>query len=437
MSALKASLVSWLRRSERFTKIDMLYLASGSFWSGVGIVASGLIALCTAVAFANLISKETYGTYQYVLSTVGLLSILGLPGLKTAISYATSRGNDGSFFDAIRAKIRWSLLSALAALAIAAYYTLQGNMVLGAAFFIVAVFLPWWDVYGSYVPYLQGKKRFATLTLYETAAQMVNAAAIVLVMWLTDGLLPLLAVFFMSWTVARLVAFHRALRVAPPNTNREPSMLSYGKHLSLMSVAGTLSSNLDKILLWQFLGPIGVAVYTFALAVPQRGIGALASINRLYFPKAAVRSLQEIRVPLLQRVSLLGVITLGIAGMYVLAAPLLFSLVFPQYLEAIPYTQAAALLLALQPFSLFATALSAHARKRELYYYNVLPPLVQVALLVGLVPLYGLWGAILAVLITEVFQSILISVLFLHATLSTQSLKSSTTSSPEATSTHE
>jgi len=64
-------------------------------------------------------------------------------------------------------------------LGISIYYLLQGNTLLAGAFLIVACFLPWWDVYGNYVPYLQGKKEFGILTRYETGAVILNAVAIV------------------------------------------------------------------------------------------------------------------------------------------------------------------------------------------------------------------------------------------------------------------
>ena len=418
MNSLRFRFAKLLRRSERYTKVDMVYLASGTFWSAFGTVASGLVALGTAVAFANLLPKETYGTYQYVISVLGLLGILGLPGIKTAISYASSRGNDGSFFDAVHARIRWSFLSSLGALAIAAYYVLQDNLTLGGAFFILAAFLPWWDVYGSYVPYLQGKRRFGAMTVFELGAQVANAAALLLVMVFTDNLLVLLGAYFLSWTVARYCLYRRALALVPPNDAREPGLLSYGKHLSLMSVISTAASNADKLLLWHFLGPVQVAVYTFALTVPGRAVGAFASINRLYFPKVAAQTLSVIRGAIFHRLLMLGTVTLASAVGYVLIAPYFFHLFFPEYMDAVPYTQLASLLIALQPFSLLATALSAHARKKELYIYNVLPPLVQIALLVLLIPHFHILGALIAVISAQVLEAALLVALFLKASRS-------------------
>lgn len=415
MGPIKNSFNMVILALSRRLKIDAHYVASGGFWMACGVVASGLIGLATATAFANLLPKEVYGSYQYVLATVGILGILGLPGLKTAISRAAARHMDGTFLDAVRARIRWSFLCAFAAAGVSAYYYLQGNAVLGSAFAVSACLLPWWEAYGSYVPYLQGKKRFDLMITYETLAQLTSAATLIAVMFLTDDLFILCGAFFASWIVARLFLFRRTLAQIPPNNERDPSLLGYGKHLSLMSGVGTIASNADKLLLWQFLGPVGLAVYTFALVVPQRGVSALASINRLYFPKAAVRDLQSIRVVLLRRVLILVGVALMVAVAYFFIAPFLFQILFPQYLEAVAYSQAAALLVALQPFSLFATTLSAHAKKRELYLYNIVPPFLQLLLLGALVPFYGLAGAIAALLVSRTVESVLVVILFFAA----------------------
>lgn len=415
MNHIRTQFYSLANRVGRIFKIDAVYFSSGVFWSGVGTVGSLALAFCTTVAFANFLSKEDYGTYQYVLATVSLLAILALPGLKTAISYASARGKDGTFFRAVRAKIRWGFVSASVAFIIAVYYFIQGNQLLGNLFLLSAFFIPWWEVYGSYVPYLQGKKRFKELTIYEFVVQLINAIAIISVLFFTDTLVLLLGAFFLSYTAARYIVFKRTLSKIPPNDEQEPGLMKYGTHLSLMSIFGTIASTVDKILLWQFLGPVAIAVYTFALAIPSRGVGVLATVNRLYFPKATERSMGEIQETLWKRVGILSIISFALAILYAVVAPYIFNIFFPQYTEAIIYTQIAAFLIAFQPFSLFSTALSAHARTKELYFIQCLPPLIQIVLFVLLIPSLHILGALLALLGAQIVEAILSLILLKRA----------------------
>lgn len=411
----KQRLYTLLRWSEKYTKTDMVYLSSGTAWSIFGTVVSSIIGLATSVAFANLLPKENYGTYQYVLSTVGLVGIFGLSGIKTAISYASAHGNDSSIFDIIRAKIRWSFISSSISLCVAVYYLAQGNTLLAAAFLIVACFLPWWDVYGNYVAYLQGKKQFGMMMTYEAATTVINALAIIGVVFVTKNILVLLAMYFASWTFARLYFYKRTLAKAPPRPERDASALLYGKHLSLMNIISTIAANIDKILIWNFLGAAEVAIYTFSLAVPLRASSAFAGFNRLYFPKVAEQNFETVRGTLFRKIFFMSILTVSASLAYILIAPYLFKIFFPAYIESVSYTYIAALLIATQPFSLISTALSAHAKKQELYLYSILPPLFQIGLLIALIPRFHIYGAVSALVLTQVLESVLLIVLLLRA----------------------
>ena len=75
----------------------MMYLAQGGFWIALGHIVNGLLAFSLIVAFANLLSKETYGIYRYILSIAGVLNIFVLSGMGTAISRSVASGNEGAF----------------------------------------------------------------------------------------------------------------------------------------------------------------------------------------------------------------------------------------------------------------------------------------------------------------------------------------------------
>ena len=62
----KNSVYTFLRKTEKYTKTDMVYLASGGFWLSIKTALSILIALSLSIAFANLLPKETFGEYKYI-----------------------------------------------------------------------------------------------------------------------------------------------------------------------------------------------------------------------------------------------------------------------------------------------------------------------------------------------------------------------------------
>ena len=81
-----------LRRSQKYTGTDNVYLAKSGFWLTLGQFFSLVVTFLSAVAFANLLDPTTYGNYKYVLSLLGILAVFCLDGMRTAVTQAVARG---------------------------------------------------------------------------------------------------------------------------------------------------------------------------------------------------------------------------------------------------------------------------------------------------------------------------------------------------------
>jgi O-antigen/teichoic acid export membrane protein len=189
-----------LRWSEKYFKTDMVYLARGGFWLTLGQTISSLSSFLLVVAFANLLPKETYGTYKYVLSIAGILAISTLSGMSTAIIQAVARGYEGSLVPALKTKIRWGLLGGLAGLILAGYYFYQGNITLTVSFLISAVFLPFMDSFGIYDAFLQGRKLFDISAKYGIISQIIAVIILITTLFFTKNLFFILFVYFLDFT---------------------------------------------------------------------------------------------------------------------------------------------------------------------------------------------------------------------------------------------
>ena len=62
---LKQRIYKGLKWSQKYTQTDMVYLAKGGFWLGMGQIITGLASFLLTLAFANLVPKETFGTYKH------------------------------------------------------------------------------------------------------------------------------------------------------------------------------------------------------------------------------------------------------------------------------------------------------------------------------------------------------------------------------------
>ena len=160
-----------MRWSQKYLKTDMTYLASGGFWLILSQVISSLSALALAVAFANLVSPETYGTYKYLLSLAGLMSLFSLPGINTALLRATAQGQESTIHAVTRSRILYACLGSMVALIGSIYYFANANTLLAVALLIIATTLPLFDTFTSYLFYFVGKRRFDLRTKYYALTQ--------------------------------------------------------------------------------------------------------------------------------------------------------------------------------------------------------------------------------------------------------------------------
>ena len=163
---------------ERFG-VDMVYMARGSFWTTIGFIITSLASLAVIWAFGNLISKETYGTYRYVLSLAGALGFLTFSGINTAITQAVARGSDSVLPYGVKVQVKWNQVYLLAAAILASYYWFQGNTTIATGLIIIGVLFPVTTAMNSYGSYLVGKKDFKTATRYNTYAELICLLTIV------------------------------------------------------------------------------------------------------------------------------------------------------------------------------------------------------------------------------------------------------------------
>ncbi|MDD5626957.1 MAG: oligosaccharide flippase family protein [Patescibacteria group bacterium] len=401
----KQRIYNFLRWSEKYTRTDMVYLARGGFWLTAEQVITSLAGILLAVAFANLLPKETYGVYRYVLSLVGILSVFSLSGMNTAIVRAVARGYEGVLAPAFKTRLRWGAAGGILSLGLAGFYFLNNNLTLVFCFLVAAAFLPFMDSLTVYESFFEGKKLFKTRALYNISIRIVATLASVATLVLTQNLFFILLVYFCLYTFLRLICFWMTIRKSSFKPKQDLETISYGKHLSLMNAIGVVSSQLDKILLWHFLGPVSLASYALA-TTPCEHIGNLfKNLAPLSLPKFSEQSLGAIKAKLFKKTAKLFLAVIPLMGLYVILAPWIYKLFFPIYLEAVSYSQfyTVAILLMIPQVPLGAV-LAAHMRKKELYIIKFTSPLVRIVLVLILVPLYGIWGAIITAILIQVIN---------------------------------
>lgn len=402
----KYLLVSRLGRGlgllQRYLKTDILYLIRGGFWSSAAQVISVIAGFLTATAFANFISPETYGSYKYLMSIFGILSITTLGGMNTALIREVAQGRDGSAYAALREKIKWGLLGGLGAIILAWYYLYQGQQNLFWPLMAAGFFIPFMDAFNLFDSVLQGKKLFRLSAKYNSLIKIFATAIIIAVLFWNKKLTLIIIAYFASYTLLRLSALLLIKRKIKENNQVSRAAISYGRHLSFLNVLSTIAGQIDSIMLWHFLNAQSLAVYSFAQLPIRQATAFFKPLQQISIPKLAERDKEELKKSLLKKIGKSMLLLAVPAILLALALPLIYQLLFPQYLASVFYAQIFTLTIILLPERMLSMAMIAHASKKYLYLTNILNPLLRVVLVLILIPLYGIPGAIAAIIAQQI-----------------------------------
>lgn len=393
---LRKAIIVSLRWSEGYTKTDMVYLASGGFWTGFSVIAMTATSLIVTIVYAHFLPKDVYGIYRYILSVVTILSIATLPGVNTAFIQSIARGQFESLSAALRLKFTWGIWASFGAMVIALYYALQGNQAYALMFMISAVALPIVESLTVYDSILQGKHDFRTSAIYGFVVSFITSASLIFAALVKPSAPMLVAVYFASQFIARLIVFRwtrSRYKDILPIISKE--MTTYGKHLTVMKILAVISDQLDKILVYHYLGPVQLAIYSFATIPVDKLKGLFRSIALVLLPHYSRTDRKHVA---LGRSTLMFTMALTVATLaYIVAAPHLFALLFPAYEESLPYTwlYAPSLILASWVPNIFLTAYSAI---REKYILSAALSTIKIVLLLVGGYFYGIVGIICAML---------------------------------------
>ncbi|OGD67956.1 hypothetical protein A2996_02115 [Candidatus Campbellbacteria bacterium RIFCSPLOWO2_01_FULL_34_15] len=401
----------FLRWSEKWTKTDMIYLTKGGFWLTLGQIFSSLSAFLLAIAFANLVPKEIYGNYKYILSVIAMLSAFSLTGIATSIIKDTAQGFEGSLKEGFKENLKWGVIMMLLSSVVALYYGINQNLTLAISILIAGASYPLIQSASFYGSFLGGKREFQRMLPLNIIRGIFPTVVIFITIIFTDNVILIITNSTLAQIFITINLFIYTVKKWEPNNKISKENKNLGKHLSLMNLFGTLSANLDNILIFHFFGGVQLAIYTFAIAVPKQFIFIKKGLASLALPKVSERNIEELKRTMPDKTKKFLFLLIPLVILYILATPIIYKIFFPQYLDSIIYSQVYSLFILTFPVSLFGQALIAHANKKDLYLLNIIPSVIRIILLIILLPILGIWGAVTSFLITK-FTSLFLSIYF-------------------------
>ncbi len=407
---LKERLHAWLYRSETALKVDVRYIVRGGFWTALRFAAGFGASIASMVAFGNLLPKENYGTYSYLLSLASSLGFLTLSGIGPGVIRAVAKGQENILYYAVNLQLRYNLLATGTIVAAAGYYYVKGNSLFAISLAILAIAIPFEAAYHIYEHILIGRKRFDTLAILTSLSSIGSAAATVLALLFTDSVLVLVTMYAIMSLGPSFLAFALVTRHLPktkPNTEDANDLRHTAFHITGAGIIGTLAQYVDKIVLFQVAGPVALATYGFAVAGPEKLKGLVKDWVNIAMPRLTHRKISEIRSVFYKRMALSIVAGAAIASIYMLLVPILFRLLLPKYLDSIMYSQVYALGLILIPALVYiGNIFYSQNMLRAIYITSTGNQILRITLLIIGGALWQTWGLVAGFLLSQVLSTI-------------------------------
>ena len=414
MEKAKQILINLLKKSERYTKTDMVYLFKSNFWLNLNKVFSIANGFILSIAFANLISKEDYGVYTFVLAIIGLFSMAPTTALGNGIAKESANGNHAIIFEGLRKIMPWSILSGSILFIVGIYYGINQNLTLFACLSLAGLALPILISSSVAKSFLSSVGDFRALASFNGLRTPFMTIALVLTLLLSRSVLVVIVVYIIGNLILGILLYRSVIKKYNLKNSGQYSgnfAGKYGFHTGLISLFSYFSNEIDAFLLWKLLGAGPLALYTYAIAPVREIRGLIENQSAIALPKFAQRDFELIKTNLGHKIKHLYFITVPIAILYVLLAPFIFSVFFPQYLESVIYTQIVTISLLSAPRHLMSAAISAHQKIKESYIMTIGPNIAKILAMIILIPIYGILGAIFALIITEIIEYIILGIL--------------------------
>lgn len=406
MSAHNNPSFSWFKRAEGILRLDVIYLLKGGLWNTLSFGIGTLGSLATMIAFGNLLPREAYGTYSYLISLGSSLAFLTLSGANIAVIRAVARGAENVVPEAVRMQLRFNLLATATIGSVGLYYFVKENHIFGAALIVLAFLNPVSEAYNTYKYILIGKKRFDLLSHLSALSTAFGIIGTLTALFLTDNILILVSVYALISLLPNYFSYRKSLsllNISEPRHEDLAEMRRTSFHITGAGIMGTLALYVDKIALFQVAGPASLAVYSFALAGPERLKNLLKSWLTVALPRLAETSLSEIRKVFYKRITLILMAGAIVALAYIIGAPYLFHIFLPKYLDSIKYSRWLALVMIVSPASAYIGSVFASQNMlRATYIQSLGNHIMRIALFLLCGWVWQIWGLVIAAVVNAV-----------------------------------
>ncbi len=394
----------------RILKLDISYFAKGSFWAMIQQIVGVSCGLVVSYFLGHYLSKAVFGEYNLILSYLGMLTFLSLPGIDLGLTQSISQGYDASFPQSQKLKFVFSLLGLPILLGISYYYYQIHQFSLSQGLLIAAILFPLLNPFTNYPAFLTGKRKFSALSFLSIGASiffMIILSGTVIIFPKTPYLV---AAYMLAVIIPSFAGFWYSLNHMK-NVSTDHNLPKYGTFLTALSVISWISGNLGNIILANYVGIESLAIYSvanrFFTAVQKNFVVFYKPITA----KLSIQSSQEHVLTLRQHAWKFVLIGCALMAGLWLVTPFLITVFFGnKYFEAIWFGRLLSFGLIPLPLSwVINDMLIYQKRPKPQIIAATIPQVIKIFLMFIIIPKFQISGLIL-IIILERYADLIIPI---------------------------
>lgn len=396
MKKIKKNINNIIKWSEKYTGTDMLYIAKSGYWLNLNFIFTSILSFIFSIFLANFLSKETFGLYQFIISSFTIIGTFTLSGMNAVIIKNTALGFEGVLRKSITPQIKTNLIAFFISIFISIWYLKNNNLDLSVSFLIISVALPIISTFNSYNPFLIGKKLFKKYFIFNSILNLLYYGSMVLIIYIKSELIWLVLI---NYGVNSIVIYFLFKKTEKEVENKEykKDFIEIAKHQSISNILPSILLTLDSILIYKILGPSSLAIYSIISILPTKLIAFLRTIITAASPKLAKHTEETIKISILSKTIKILMLGLIFGVFYIIIAEPIFKIFFPGYIENIKLSYLFVLPATLSLAASFSTTSFILTQgTRSIYLYNFIYPIISILLLIIGGLYFGLMGIIYA-----------------------------------------
>jgi O-antigen/teichoic acid export membrane protein len=370
------------------------------FWSNLNQGVTTASALALSIIFTRFGTLGLYGQYLFVLAMFGLFSIISIPGVRTVIFRTTSQGYDRVYSKATTFSFLLSLLGIPLLIAAGVFVYFFKTKILGITLIVFALFFPFMEGLQNWMPFLKGRSEFRKLAFYNLAKILISLIAVTLSIIFTENIIVILAAYFLVNSGFNILYHFQSVRLLR-NDKLDPEWKKQSYALTIMGLSSIIFGRVDIVLIGSLLTFEQVAIYGLVMKFADVFFSIIKSTMEAIVPN--LYQSKKITIRYFYKFFFLSFLV-PIILYPIIKYPVLF--LYPERCSDV--VRFSKVYLAIIPFyflNLVATYfMIKYKLNKEINIGRIISMIAVVVFYAILIPLYGIWGGVVASMLYFITQ---------------------------------